>query len=145
MRCERHAYHYFGKVADAGALGRVGPSVIEHELAHTVSLQVERARSDDLFFGTLANDQMIRRPSGVTRRRAGLLHRAQPIPFDERGVVRGEQTVPRIAGNLVDFLDDCDIQSWRSFIHCTVKLSDLSQPNRIFRMLTRHRRICYYI
>src|SRR5258708_23155577 len=115
MRCERHSYHYFGEVADAGTLGRVGPSVIEDELAHTVSLQVERARGDDLLLGTLANDQMIRRPSGVTRRRAGLLHRAQPIPFDERGVVGHEQTLPRIARNLVDSLDDCDIQSWRSF------------------------------
>src|SRR5258708_30217691 len=105
MRRERHAYHDFRKVADAGAFGSVGPSVIENELAHTVSLQVERARGDDLFFWTLSHDQMIRRPSGVACGRAGILHRAQPVPFDERGVVGAEQTVPRIAWDFVDALD----------------------------------------
>ena len=109
MRRERHADHNFREVAQAGALGRVGPSVIEDELAHAVSLQVERTRGDDLFFGTLANDQMIRRPSGVARGRARLLHRAQPVPFDERRVVGREQTVPRVARDFVDSLDDCDI------------------------------------
>ncbi len=109
MRRERHADHYFGKVAEAGALGRVGPSVIENELAHAVGLEVERARGDDLFFGTLANDEMIRRPSGVARGRAGLLHRAQPIPFDKRRVVGREQTVPHLAGDFVDSFDDCDV------------------------------------
>ena len=117
MRRERHTDDNFREVSETGALGRIGPSVIEHELAHAVSLEVERACGDDLFFGTLANDQMIGGPSGVPRRRAGILHRAQPIPFDERRVIGREQIVPRITGNFVDSLDDCNIEPWRSFIH----------------------------
>ena len=49
VRRERHADQQLGIVADAGALGRVGPSVVEHELAHAVALEVERAGGDDLF------------------------------------------------------------------------------------------------
>src|SRR5260370_3992972 len=120
MRRERHADHYFRKVAQPGTLGRIGPSVIEDELAHAVSLQVERTGGDDLFFWPLATDQMVRGPSGVARRGAGLFHRAQPVPFDEWGVVGGEQTVPRGAGNFVDSFDDCNIESWGGFVHRTV-------------------------
>src|SRR5208337_5584315 len=65
MRRERHSHKNFREVADACALGRVGPSVVEDELAHAVRLEVERARGDDLPFWTLANDEMVRGPSGV--------------------------------------------------------------------------------
>ena len=49
VRRERHARQQFWIVADAAAFGRVSPSVVEHELAHAVALEVERARRDELF------------------------------------------------------------------------------------------------
>ena len=48
MRRERHAGQQLGIVADAAALGRVSPSLVEHELAHAVALEVQRAGRDEL-------------------------------------------------------------------------------------------------
>ena len=105
---ERNPDHQLGKIADAGLLGRVGPSVIEDELAHAVSFEIERTRGDDSFLRAFANDEMIGGPSGLPRCGAGMFHREEPVVFEERGIVGREQSVPYLARNFLDSLDDCE-------------------------------------
>src|ERR1700689_5029578 len=56
MRRERHAHQQLRVVAKVGALRRLGPSVVEDELAHAVGFEIERARRDD-FLRAVANDE----------------------------------------------------------------------------------------
>ena len=113
--------HQLGKIADAGLLGCIGPSVIEDELAHAVGFEIERACGDDAFLGTFANDQMIGGPSGLPRCGAGMFHRVEPVVFEERGIVGREQAVPCVARDFFDSFDDGDVEAWRCVVHLKFK------------------------
>ena len=147
MRRERHADQNLREVAEPGALGRVGPSVIEDELAHAVSLEVERAGGDDLFSadpGERSDDTApIRcraRPSPIVPSRA-----ASPIRRTASRRARADRPTRRAEFCRFPRRLRRRVVARSHSLHRTVKISDLSQPNRFIPMLTRHRRICYYI
>ena len=147
MRRERHADHNLRKVAEPGALGGVGPSVIEDELAHAVGLQVERAGGDDLFSpdpGERSDDTApIRcraRPSPIAPSRA-----ASPIRRTASRRARAGRPTRRAKFCRYPRRLRRRVVARSHSLHGTIKISDLSQRNRFIPMLTRHRRICYYI
>ena len=80
-RRERNADEQLRVVADARALGGVGPAVVEDELALAVRLDVERARREQAF--AVPRDQRPRAASPSRRRRRPRLERREPTPTRE--------------------------------------------------------------
>ena len=64
-RSERNAHEHFRIILDPGMVRRLGPFIIEHELAHAVELQIHRAGGDQL--AAVLDDDVVRQPAGLAR------------------------------------------------------------------------------
>ena len=92
-RRERRGDEQLRVVADAGALRRLGPAVVEDKLPLAVSFQVERAGADQPI--AVPQGQMLLQPAGGGADAAGILQRRQPPPLEKRRPVSHEPVPDR--------------------------------------------------
>src|SRR5690606_18048391 len=86
---ERYGGHELGVVAPSGALPRVRPAPVEHELAPGVVLDVQRQRADQVA-RVVVGRKVAGLPGGVGPDRAAALERSQKLVAVKR-VAAGER------------------------------------------------------
>jgi hypothetical protein len=86
-------------VGDACALRRLRPTMVEHELAHAVCLDVEGTGPDQL--ATTPQRQVLGQPAGPSGNAPRILERSEPLPFEEGRAVADER-VPRLGADIRD-------------------------------------------
>src|SRR5207245_10610698 len=99
-------------------MGRISPGVIEDELSHTVTLEVQRASRNQTV--AIIEGKMLRLPAGLGSDTARLLQRSEPVPFKKRRAIP-DQSIPTVALNFLHALDYFDLSLgrghyWHAFL-----------------------------
>ena len=81
-RRERRRHDQLGIIRDTGALRGVGPAVVEHELAHAVALEIQRAGGQQPV--ALVQRQMLGLPARFGAHAGRFFETGQPVPLQER-------------------------------------------------------------
>ena len=109
-RRERHGAEQLGVVAAAGAMQRIGPGMVEHELAARMRLEIKRRRADQLSRACHARARGAAPSRCAARRSRKLPARFEEIPVEERVVGLARRIGDRVPCRAVD-LAPCRRQS----------------------------------
>ena len=81
-RRERRGHDQLGIIRDAGALRGVGPAVVEHEFAHAVALEIQRAGGPQPV--ALVQRQVLGLPARFGPHAGRIFETGQPVPLEKR-------------------------------------------------------------